>query len=130
MANVAFHLPLEAAATQERRLEAVRCSAEFSAVAWLRELLCPTSPDEHLGAHDELPMRLECRQPCLHLLPYGPATRFRQRAIRLRYLPGSCFDRSPVGVERFDGPLAHLSLHLDVAEACCLEQVCKSLGIC
>ena len=74
MANVAFHLPLEAAATQERKLEAVRCSAGFGAVAWPRELLCPTSPDEHLGAHDELPLRLECRQLSLHLFPYCPAT--------------------------------------------------------
>ena len=130
MANVAFHLPLEAAATQERRLEAVRCSAEFSAVAWLRELLCPTSPDEHLGAHYELPMRLECRQTCLHLLPDGPATRCRQRAIRLRYLPGACFDRSPVGVERCDGPLARLSLHLNITKTCHAEQVCKPLRIC
>src|SRR6516225_11583064 len=49
----------------------------------------------------------------------------RQRAIRLRYLPGACFDRSPVGVERCDGPLARLSLHLDIPKTGHAEQVCK-----
>src|SRR5215475_6603438 len=48
--NVALHLPLEAAATQERRLEAVRCSTWFGAgVTATRGLLllprsCPPTP--------------------------------------------------------------------------------------
>src|SRR5262245_59250781 len=74
--NAQTHLPPEAGARHERTLEAVRCSAWFGAVAWPRKLLCPTSPDEHLGAHHQLPIGLECRQSCLHLLPYCPATPF------------------------------------------------------
>src|SRR5262249_13162494 len=39
-------------------------------------------------------------------------------------------DRSPVSVERFDGPLARLALHLDITKTCHAEQVCKPLRIC
>src|SRR5262245_16005501 len=70
--NASAHLLPEAGA--QRTLEAVRCSAWFGAVGWPRELLRPACPDQHFDVHHQAPVGLECRQPCLHLLPYCPAT--------------------------------------------------------
>ena len=57
--NAQTHLPPKAGA--KRRLEAVRCSAVFGAVAWPCELLSPACPDQHFDVHHQTPVGLESR---------------------------------------------------------------------
>jgi len=47
--------------TKDTRLLAVRCSAEFGAVAWPREPLSPACPDQHFDVHHQTPVGLESR---------------------------------------------------------------------
>jgi hypothetical protein len=61
---------------QNRNRAAMRWNGWLGALVYPRALLCPTSPEQHLGAHYQLPIRLEFRQPCLYFLSYCPAIWF------------------------------------------------------
>jgi hypothetical protein len=83
------------------------------------------SADQHLDAHEQLPVRFELRKSRPHLLTHGAAVHVAKLQLCLRYRPNPSFNRIPIFGKTLRDVLPFLALDTDVAEPRAGEQTFK-----